>query len=483
MSQAPTHRLGGSLAGALAGGGDPATSPLYVFGPMLALIVPAGVATVTFGASIWLAVVTVVAVSAMYRLVMRWVTDGTGGTGLSEEEFGPWAAKTNAAITLVEYTLTALVSFSALVTFIADRVPAMGQVVAGVPVRTLLAIAFAIGVAAVVNRGPRVAAMVFGPATAMVLALLWIMVAATVLRHGVVLPSIHLGAFGADHIGFTLGGYARILALMTGIEVFANLVPAFTGSEAERSRSAFGSLAIVMGSTCIAMIILGPAILAHADVTRAGEVSVFTQTMDALLPGPLSVLGSLVGIVVLLSASAAAISGVQYLAQGLAKRHYVPTALTRTNKASVAPRVVWGITAVVIVCFAVLGTREETYLSVYAAGVFVLLTMTAWAATRRLVRESRGGPMGAWLTVATTAGAAALTSLATVIIFAERFTEGAWLYFLLVPGLFTAMSWAAGQSRSGEPDHALGRRLSCGCAGLAVFPAQLAAEPELARAT
>jgi len=104
-----THKLKNSLEGALAGGGDPATSPLYVFGPFLRMIVLAGVAQITFGASVWLVVLTIAVVSAMYRLVMLWVTDGSGGSGLTEEEFGGWAARINAAITFVEYTLTFLV--------------------------------------------------------------------------------------------------------------------------------------------------------------------------------------------------------------------------------------------------------------------------------------------------------------------------------------------------------------------------------------
>src|ERR1041385_3615810 len=109
-----SHRLSNSFEGALAGGGGPASSPLYVFGPFLRLSVVAGVAPVTFGASVWLVVLTVAVVSAMYRLVMTWVTDGSGGSGLTEEEFGGWAMKVNAAITVVEYTLTFLVSIAAL---------------------------------------------------------------------------------------------------------------------------------------------------------------------------------------------------------------------------------------------------------------------------------------------------------------------------------------------------------------------------------
>ena len=81
-----SHILKNAFEGALAGGGDPATSPLYVFGPFLRLIVVAGVAQITFGASVWMVVVTVAVVSAMYRLVMQWITDGSGGSGLSEEE-------------------------------------------------------------------------------------------------------------------------------------------------------------------------------------------------------------------------------------------------------------------------------------------------------------------------------------------------------------------------------------------------------------
>ncbi|MFN2114083.1 MAG: hypothetical protein ACK2T6_00070, partial [Anaerolineae bacterium] len=79
MAAPVSHKLSNSLEGALAGGGDPATSPLYVFGPFLVLIVVtagAGVANVTFGPTVWLVVFTIAMVSAMYRRVMRWVTDG-----------------------------------------------------------------------------------------------------------------------------------------------------------------------------------------------------------------------------------------------------------------------------------------------------------------------------------------------------------------------------------------------------------------------
>lgn len=470
-----SHKLSNSFDGALAGGGDPASSPLYVFGPFLKLIVLAGVAPVTFGASVWLVVLTVVIVSAMYRLVMAWVTDGSGGSGLSEEEFGGWAMKVNAAITIVEYTLTFLVSIAALVTFIADRYPPLDNSVLGISNRTLVAILLSVIVGWLVNRGPKMAARSFGPATFAVLLLLWVMVIASIAKLGFRLPPFHLAALQPRYIHFTLSGYAHILALMTGIEVFANLVAAYEGTAQQRSRKAFGSLMIIMGTTLITMLIAGPAILDLSDPSNS-MVSVFTQAMDRLLPSPLPYLGTLVGVIVLASAAAASAQGLQNLALGLRLRNYIPAFLGRRNRYEVAGMPVWIEVGLACACFIVFGTRDETYLTLYAAGVFVLLSMTGWAAVKRLSRRLRG----AWSprAVASLGGAvlaALLTTCASSIIFIERFFEGAWAYLLFIPALYAAFSYI--RSKLGAPtalDDLQGRFYS----GQYLLPFQRAGRPE-----
>jgi nucleotide-binding universal stress UspA family protein len=444
-----SHRLKTALEGALAGGGDPATSPLYVFGPFLRLLAASGAGAVAFGVPIWMVVGTVVVVSLMYRHVMHWIPDGSGGSGLCEEEFGGWAVKVNASITAIEYTLTFLVSLAALVTFVADRFGGLGHWV-----RVALAVSLTVSVGIVVNRGPRLAARVFGPATAAVLALLWLLVVATVLHRGLHVPAFDLRALGSANLHATLGGYVRLLALMTGIEVFANLVAAYEGTPAERARKAFGSLVIVMVTTLITMMVVGPAILAVADPMRE-DVSVFTQTMDYLLPAPLAYAGTLVGVVVLLSAAAASTQGLQNLALGLRHRHYVPAAFGQRNRFDVADRPVFAQVAVISACFIAFGTREETYLALYAAGVFVLLGLTGWASVLRLVRDVRGG-RASRLAVVGTALAALVTSGAAALIFVERFREGAWAYFALVPLLYAV--FAHYRRRLGAPT-AIGERL------------------------
>lgn len=462
MAGTISKRLSNSFEGALAGGGDPATSPLYVFGPFLKLIVLAGVAQVTFGATVWLAVFTVIMVSAMYRQVMTWVTDGSGGSGLAEDEFGSWAVKVNAGITVIEYTLTFLVSMSALVTFIADRFPLLNETAFRFQYRTFLAIGLSVLTAWTVNLGPKVSARAFGPATAAVLALLWLMIFATIYQTGFHLPSIDFQAFSlsqvdvveggetvkSSYLHLTLGGYARILALMTGIEIFANLVAAYGGSRAERSRKAFGSLIIIMGTTALTMLIVGPAILSMSDVNDT-HVSVFTQTMDKLLPTWAAYTGTLIGIVVLLSASAAAAQGIQNLMLGLRYRHYVPASMGQRNRHDVADRPVWMMLVLIAACFLLFGTHEETYLALYAAGVFILLSMTGWAAIKRLYRQLDRTIPTTYFSLVGTLVATLLTTGATLIIFEERFFEGAWSYLLLVPILYAVFDFY--RKRLGPP--------------------------------
>ena len=432
-----SHKLKNAFEGALAGGGNPATSPLYVFGPFLKMIVVAGVANVTFGSSVWLVILTIAAASMVYRYVMNWVTDGSGGSGMSEEEFGTWAIKTNAAITFIEYSLTFLVSMSALVTFVADRFPILNAVFLGLQYRVYLAILLSILIGWLVNRGPKIATIAFGPATAGILLLLWLMIVETIVKSGFHLPTLSLQAFSPAYLPFTLKGYVMILAVMTGIEVFANLVPVFTGENEEKSRKAFGSLMMVMLTTIATMLIVGPEIYLVSSPTGS-EVSVFTQTMDFLLPQPLAYFGSLVSIFVLMSACAASSQGLQNLSSGLTERAYLPKAFGAKNNCEVANKPVWLQILIVCAGFLLIGTREDVYLGLYAAGVFIIISQSGWAVTKRLIRESKGNSsFQSIIKFLITGFSASLTTLATVIVLVEKFSEGAWLYFVLIPIIYS----------------------------------------------
>jgi nucleotide-binding universal stress UspA family protein len=136
----------------------------------------------------------------------------------------------------------------------------------------------------------------------------------------------------------------------------------------------------------------------------------------------------------------------QNLALGLKTRHYIPSGLGQQNRFGVADKPVWLEVGLVTLIFLLAGTKEETYLAIYAAGVFVLLSMTGWAASKRLRRELRQGISTMRLvTLVGTVLAAGITTIATLVIFEERFFEGAWTYFVFIPLLYAAFSYVRRQ--------------------------------------
>ena len=159
--------------------------------------------------------------------------------------------------------------------------------------------------------------------------------------------------------------------------------------------------------------------------------------------------------------------GVAHLAHGLAHRHYVPEAIGQAGSTGIAGPSVWLHAALLGMCIVVVGTHEETYLALYAAGVFVLLSMTGWAAVARLVSIRRHRKRtDSSLALFAVGIAAVMTSFAAALIFWERFDEGAWLYAVLVPILYAAMAWV--RRLRGDPsaeEDELGRRLACSCFG------------------
>ena len=244
--------------------------------------------------------------------------------------------------------------------------------------------------------------------------------------------------------------------MLTGIEVFATLEPAFEGVEAERSRRAFGSLLLVGVTSAVVLLLLGPAIVA---VTRPDvPVSVFTQAMDALLPGPLPLLGTVIAVAVLLVVAAASAQGLQNLALGLHDRRFAPAFLGQRNRADVPDWPVRILAVAVIACFVLVGGDPGVYVRVYVAGFILLLTLTSWAAVRRSLQQVREADSSVLL-VAATVLAALFISAAALAVVIEGFRAGIFIYVVLVPIFYLVFHFTRRAMGSPNPlREELGRR-------------------------
>ena len=470
MPPSPRPKLRTVLQGVLAGGAVAASAPLFSFSPFWRLTATAGADSAVFGASLWLAALTLLAAALVYGAVILaparrsgapWARHGRGGVGLSEEEFGGWAIKINAALAFVLYTVTFLVGVSAAITLLTDRLPGLNRtLLLGVAGRDLLAVALAAGLVWLVNNRPRRIAYLYGPATAAVLLLLWSLLVALLLRPGLpALPSFSSAAFDSlRSLELAVAGLARLLPIIVGIEVFATLEPAFDGDEAQRSRKAFGSMAIVIATSLAMLLLFGPAVLVLADPAQA--TSAITQVMQQLLPAPLAWLGTVVAVVALLSVAAASLQALQNLSLGLRTRRFAPAFLAQRNRAGVPDRPVRIVLWLTIVVFLLFGTREELYLPLLVAGSLLLLMIVSWAAWRRARREVHTSPGQHSRALPQTLLAAALfASLLGLLVIVDGFLRGAWLYLLAAPLLYAVFHFTRRKLGSPNPlQEELGRR-------------------------
>lgn len=456
------HRtLRSSLQGVLAGGGASASAPLLIFTPFVVLLAAAGAGSALAGASLWLAGLVLAGVAILNRAVISRLRHERGGNGVSEEEFGGWAIKVNGAVTFVLYTVAFLVSLSAALTLIADRVPALNdRLWLGVSGRDLLGCALALVVGWLVNNRPRRIAYVYGPATGAVLVMLWGLVVAVVVRSGALqLPPLDLAAFSSTAgLELTVAGLARLLAVIAGLEVFASLAPAFAGDAAVRSRRAFGSLAIVVATSMAMLLVFGPAVVRLFD--PAQPTSAITQAMQRLWPAPLTWVGTVVGVVVLASVAAASAQALQNLNLGLRNQRYAPAFLAQRNQADVPDWPVRILMALAVFCFLSLGAREEIYLPLYVAGSLLLLVVVSWAVWRRVRREQRAGLRGAARSSALVYLAlAAFLSVTAAVVVVHGFLQGAWVYLLFVPIFYVVFHFTRRKMGSPNPlQEELGRR-------------------------
>ncbi len=430
----------------------------------------AGAASVVSGASLWLAALTLLVAALIYGAVIlaparrgsvAWVRNGRGGAGLSEEEFGGWAIKVNAALTFVLYVAAFLVFISAALTLIVDRLPGLASVAwLGIAGSDLLGVFLAALLAWLVNNRPRRIAYVYGPATGAVLALLWtLLIAVVLLPGGPQAPQLSLAAFDSLHsLELTLNGLARLLPIIVGIEVFATLEPAFEGDEAQRSRKAFGSLLIVVSTSLAMLLLFGPAVPALVDSTQ--PASAMTQAMQQLLPAPLAWLGTIVAVVALLSVAAASAQAVQNLSLGLRSRRFAPAFLAQRNRSGVPDRPIKILLVLAAGAFLLLGAREEIYLPLIVTGSLLVLMIVSWAAWRRARREARMVQgLGAQVLPLLLLAAALFVSVVGVVVTIDGFLRGGWIYLLAAPLLYAVFHFTRRKMGSPNPlQEELGRR-------------------------
>ena len=391
-------------------------------------LVAAGAAAVSWTVPISIAIALLLLVLVIsYRQVIAVHPDGGGSYAVAKKDLGRWPALLAAASLVVDYVLTVAVSLSAGADSLASVFPPLAH-------HTLALCIAGLAVLAVINLVgiAESAKVLMGPTLLFIAGIFAIIILGFFEDHPVAVIGDDLGPIHATEalgVVVILKAFSAGCSSLTGVEAIANAVPAFRSPAVKRAQRCEIALGVLLGAMLLGLALQ---IRLHQVVPR-GSVTILAQlSAGAFGTGwPFYVINLSVTLVLAFAANTS-FGGLPVLLQLLARDHRMPHMFAlRAEK----PVFRYGVTALALLAAAVLlivNADTQRLLPVFAIGVFIGFTISQTGLVLHWRRER--GPR--WLGYALLNGfGAVLTAIAGIVLFASKFTEGAWLLLILVPSL------------------------------------------------
>jgi amino acid transporter len=420
---------------------DALSSAAYGPEAALTLLIPLGMAGVAYIVPISISIIILLGIVYFsYRQTIMAYPQGGGSYTVASENLGVRAGLLAAASLMVDYVLTAAVGISAGVGALISAVPSLEK-------HTLaLCLAILIVVTLVNLRGVSATGGIFLAPTYLfifcLLAMIALGVIKTLLAGGHPVPVVappHLGAATeAVGIWLLLRAFASGCTAMTGVEAVSNGVMAFKEPASVTARF---TLTLVIG---ILMVMLaGVAFLAKAygvAATLPGEVgyqSVLSQLLAAITGNGIFYGVSIGSILVVLALSAnTAFADFPRLARAISQNGFLPHGLAIRGRRLVYTQGVYALALLAGALLIVFGGVTDHLIPLYAVGAFLAFTLSQAGMVMHWKRV--GGP-GASKSMLVNGVGALATGLTVIVVLIAKFTEGAWITLLLIPGLITMM--------------------------------------------
>jgi amino acid transporter len=425
---------------------DALSSAAYGPEAALTLLISLGMAGVAYIVPISISIIILLAIVYFsYRQTIMAYPQGGGSYTVASENLGVGAGLLAAASLMVDYILTAAVGISAGVGALISAVPSLQS-------HTLaLCLAILIVVTLVNLRGVSEAGGVFLVPTYLFIFCLLAMIVLGVIKtlaaggHPVpVVPPPRLGpATEAVGIWLLLRAFASGCTAMTGVEAVSNGVMAFKEPAPVTARF---TLTLVIA---ILMVMLaGIAFLCKAygvGATPPGEPgyqSVLSQLLAAITGNGIFYGVSIGSILVVLALSAnTAFADFPRLARAIAQNGFLPHGLAIRGRRLVYTQGVYALALLAGTLLIVFGGVTDKLIPLYAVGAFMAFTLSQAGMVMHWKRVR--GPGSSKSMFVNGLGAVA-TGLTVIIVLIAKFTEGAWITLLLIPGLILMMTAVKG---------------------------------------
>lgn len=431
------------------------------YGPeaIVLVLAAAGAHGLGFTLPVTLAIAGLLAVLvASYRQVIAAFPDGGGSYAVAKTHLGARTSLVAAASLVLDYVLNVAVAVTAGVAALTSAFPELyGD-------RLWVCLAVLVLITAVNLRGIVESARVFIVPTVVFVGSILVLIVVGLFRSAPVSTATADGhasvlADNATTVGalLLLKAFASGCAALTGVEAIANAVPSFRVPRVKRAQHAEVALGAVLGVMLIGLSVL----ISRFHLQPVEGVTVLAQLADASLGHNWAFYVIQFATMILLALSAnTSFGGLPVLLKLLARDNYLPHVFALKADRQVHRH---GVLALAVVSAALLvfsGGDTNTLVPLFAIGVFVGFTIAQVGMVRHWRLERGTG----WRGKALLNGfGALLTGVATIVVTASKFEEGAWLVVVALPLLalafvavhraYARIGESLGLGRIPEPPH------------------------------
>ena len=425
-AQAADERLSKTVALAVFSS-NAISSVAYATEEILLVLILAGTAAMTWSIPVSLAILFLVAVLTIsYRQIIYEYPEGGGAYTVARSNLGIIPALTAAAALMIDYVLTVAVSVAAGVAAVTSAVPSL------FPHREAMGLTAVLFIVVINLRGMRESGRFFAVPTYIAIGALGL----TVVIGGIQLlighdsPHVPARAGGVAIEGLTifliLRSFAAGCTAVTGMEVISNGVKSFHRPESKNAATTMLFMSLILASLFSGITTLA---YHYGIIPKADETVVSQLTRIVFGTGSIYYSVQAGTMVLLILAANSAFNGFPLLASILARDGYMPHQM-----ASFGDRLVFSNGVVILgalACLLIVLFHGDTHalIPLYAVGVFVSFTLSQAGMVRRWLAKK--GPH--WRKKLIVNGMGAITTgIATVIIASTKFTQGAWIVFVLI---------------------------------------------------
>ena len=449
-AQARHERLSKTIALAILSS-NAISSVAYATEEILLVLVLAGVAAVAWSIPVSLAILFLILVLTIsYRQIIYEYPEGGGAYIVARTNLGDKPALVAAAALMIDYVLTVAVSVAAGIAAITSAIPSLfiHREALG-----LVAILFMI----VMNlRGVRESGKFFAVPTYFAIAALGILVIVGIVRSlsnsGVPLALSRAEETETLTLFLVLRSFAAGCSAVTGMEIVSNGVKAFRPPESKNAATTMLWMSIILAS-----LFMGISWMAyHHGILPKADETIISQLAHLTFGTGIFYYAVQIGTMALLVLAAnGAFAGFPTLASILARDGFMPHQMATFGDRLVFSNGIIILGFLACLLLVLFEGDPHALIPLYAIGVFVSFTLSQTGMVKRwLVKK---GPH--WQTKLIVNGAGAVTTgIATIIIATTKFTQGAWIVFVLVTILLLMFQGIRSHYKAVKEQIALDRR-------------------------